>query len=435
MTSLLAGFVLIPAMSTQAAAAETCRGESATIVGPGDGRIDGTAGNDVIVTNGALVVFSQGGDDVICTTGSRAITVVAGPGIDVVDRRGDLDPAADSEVFHAETFVGGAARDFVVLPTTGELSVSTGAAEDIVVAGGGGEGHFGEVRLGGGDDVFASTYDNTPPPPMAEFEGDSVAPTGSLEVAGGRGSDLFDFGIADRVSWTIDVGSGRLRREGRTEIQFRQFEVHRADTWAADRERQLSVVGGDRDDTVEVFDPQYLRSAKMSGGNDVLLLGHLNHAEGVRPPVVRGGRGRDELEVGFRGERALITVDLAREAYWRGKTRLGRFSGFEDAAVEADTVVLRGTDGPNRLTSGGCVRGFAYGGGGQDVIRVAPEPRGNFCAGVGELRAYGGTGRDRLHGGSRDDYLDGGADHDTANGAGGVDTCMASEVRRSCERR
>lgn len=83
-TTLLTATLLTPASAT--AGAETCQGRSATIVGTGIA-VDGTPGDDVIVTGASQIVRAGDGNDLICVSASVGdqIYIEAGPGNDSVD--------------------------------------------------------------------------------------------------------------------------------------------------------------------------------------------------------------------------------------------------------------------------------------------------------------------------------------------------------------
>jgi hypothetical protein len=71
-----------PSTSTSAeGATPPCQGERATLVGhPGKRKLVGTDGRDVIVSNGAREVLGEGGDDLICVTGTTwSVTTPTGP--------------------------------------------------------------------------------------------------------------------------------------------------------------------------------------------------------------------------------------------------------------------------------------------------------------------------------------------------------------------
>src|SRR4051812_36943343 len=87
--SMLAALVTLPAASTSGAGlAPLCHGERATIVGDGQNKLRGTAGDDVIVTNSAERTYAGDGDDLICVTGQydtdQSPAVEAGEGNDRV---------------------------------------------------------------------------------------------------------------------------------------------------------------------------------------------------------------------------------------------------------------------------------------------------------------------------------------------------------------
>ncbi|MFN3215736.1 MAG: calcium-binding protein [Acidimicrobiales bacterium] len=114
-----------PAQSMQ------CRGQSATIVGtPGNDRIKGTPGRDVIVTMGGNDrIKGLGGNDIICS----------GPGRDRI--------------------VGGGGNDYIAAGS-GNDRVSAGAGRDVVNGGRGndrllGGGGNDSIEGGPGDDVMA----------------------------------------------------------------------------------------------------------------------------------------------------------------------------------------------------------------------------------------------------------------------------------------
>ena len=115
-TVLVAG-ALLATPTTATAAGETCNGEAATAVGSLNSSIAGTAGRDVVVTNGAALVSTGDGDDLVCITpgpGGQAtggsptapllVDVSTGPGDDAVLSEG--------------------------VPVPGDIGVSLGAGSD-----------------------------------------------------------------------------------------------------------------------------------------------------------------------------------------------------------------------------------------------------------------------------------------------------------------
>ena len=85
-TALVAGALLSAPSSAASATAQTCQGRPATIVGTGPD-IQGTPGDDVIVTGTSQRTYAVAGNDLVCVSPS-AVLVVAGDGDDVVDASG-----------------------------------------------------------------------------------------------------------------------------------------------------------------------------------------------------------------------------------------------------------------------------------------------------------------------------------------------------------
>lgn len=125
---LVAAGLLTAALLTSApaqAAAETCQGRPATVVGSGD-LVTGTEGDDVVVTNGAGRVRTLGGADLVCVTsgpeaGSVRQVIDLGAGADrLVVERGDLVGGPRS------SYVGGRGRDSVALWAGPSLDLDLG---------------------------------------------------------------------------------------------------------------------------------------------------------------------------------------------------------------------------------------------------------------------------------------------------------------------
>jgi Ca2+-binding RTX toxin-like protein len=111
-TGLLAATLLTA--PTAQAAAETCQGRAATVVGSAD-VVNGTEGDDVIVTNGATRVRALGGNDVVCVTGgpesgSVRQDIDLGSGDDrlLVERAADVGGPGSS-------YAGGTGRNSIAL--------------------------------------------------------------------------------------------------------------------------------------------------------------------------------------------------------------------------------------------------------------------------------------------------------------------------------
>jgi Ca2+-binding RTX toxin-like protein len=127
LASLLTGGLLTAAPAE--AAGETCQGRPATIVGAGPD-IQGTAGDDVIVTGRSRITDAGAGDDVVCVTPSSFLDpqVNAGAGNDVVD-------TTSSTTFMGLTLLGPGLDRYV--GGSGGGAVRAEGADDVVLAGDG----------------------------------------------------------------------------------------------------------------------------------------------------------------------------------------------------------------------------------------------------------------------------------------------------------
>jgi Ca2+-binding RTX toxin-like protein len=85
-TALVTGALLSAPSSAASATAQTCQGRAATIVGTGPD-IQGTPGDDVVVTGTSQFIYADAGNDLVCVSPSAltAVFVYAGDGDDVVD--------------------------------------------------------------------------------------------------------------------------------------------------------------------------------------------------------------------------------------------------------------------------------------------------------------------------------------------------------------
>ena len=380
----LAAPILAITSTAAEAAAPTCRGQAATIVGSG-GSLTGTEGPDVVVTNGASAVSTLGGDDLVCVTGSVRIGVriVAGAGDDVVD--------------------GTTATDQTVHVTLGP----------------GTDAFYGD----GGDDDVTLTY----PDPG----------TGPDVVQGGGGSDRSTC-RPDPARPILDNATGRFTSAGELRTTWSGLEEFWLLPEPADR--NLTVVGSDAD---EQFFDESAGPTKVDvdlGGGDDTWASRQAPQDTSR---LDGGAGRDlvylasglsDLDLDLRD--GLLTVGTAN-AYEVAA------DNFEDADLFARRVRLNGTDGPNDLGVRAC-NGKVRARSGDD--RVKRQYEGIFdvfnldCrehlminggSGDDELsgsrgadKILGGKGRDSLKGMRGSDRLVGGRGHDHLNGKGQGDTLL-----------
>ena len=115
----LLGLTLLTPTQAATAAAETCQGVPATIVGTPEGRVVGTAGNDVIVSGGAWSVKSGDGDNLVCIPPmegdllGNVVAVDAGAGDNTVVSEGEHNNSDVTLGPGVDTFRGGGWEDRV----------------------------------------------------------------------------------------------------------------------------------------------------------------------------------------------------------------------------------------------------------------------------------------------------------------------------------
>ena len=373
------------APQVSAAAARSCFGKSATIVGTGTAdRLHGTARADVIV--------ARGGDDHI--TGAAANDRVCG-------NRGD------------DTLVGGKGDDRIK-GGPGQDSLSGRTGND-VLDGGSGQADAARFRLatkavtasletntasGEGSDtltgieyLWGSNFNDT----LTGSNGDSgnylVGAAGddviagldsSDRVAGGMGNDTLDGGggldLLDHQTLSgpgpiaVDFPGGTVTGLGSDTIA--NFEgvndTPADDTFQGDASSHNFLLSGGND------------TADAAGGNDLVV-------GGGGDDTLDGGPGTDFLS--FLASPIPVTVDL----------QAGTSSG-EGTDTATDFEVVFGSPYDDVL-DGSNSDNFFFGQGGNDVIR-------------------GFAGSDHLEGGVGTDDLDGGP---------GNDTCLEGETIANCE--
>lgn len=432
--ALGAALVVVPA--PPAGAAGTCRGESPTLVGtPGETRpLTGTEGRDVVVTNGALVVDTLGGDDLVCVTGRtfsdggfRTVRLTTGAGDDVVDGTGATGWSAEavlgegSDEFHGgphgdRVTAGTLSADFRETVDTAPDTVRTGSGEDSVSSGSGTAVNPDTVDLGAGNDSVA-------------WRGGGGAGTGT--VAAGDGRDTLTTVLGGGTA-RLDNAEGRGYLDGASTVSWSgldSFFVFRS----VGTTGGLEFRGGPAAEEVTL---EGMRGAAAPGvlsvdlgaGDDAFR----TDAPGAPGSGYAGGPGRDSVVIGSAD--ATLELDL-RRGRLAVDGRPSAAGGFETAHLLARRVTLRGTDGPDVLLTTGCRQTIA-GRSGRDLLRSSYD--GFFETFVFDCtpraRFSGGAGRDRLRGSLGPDRLIGGAGRDVAEGRGGRDVCRV-ERSTKCERR
>jgi len=370
------------------AAAPTCLGMAATIVGTADDDVlTGTRGPDVILgLGGADQIDGRGGDDVLCggrdddvLTGGRGSdrlhgggggdVLIPGPGDDLVDGGGSRSDAVDLM----------AARGPVTVDLAAGTATGQGSDTLVRVEQAGGSG-FDDVLRGddgpnwligmGGDDALYGLGDD-----------DDLSPgPGDDLVDGGDGRDVDDhyifnaFILGQPLAGPVAVNlvAGTATGEG------------------SDVLVSIEGASGSLGDDTMVGDAQDNLFLDLAEGDDTV-------AAGAGDDLVDGGEGADHLDggpgvdlLGYVQSPVGVTVDLGAGTASDGDALAGfegLFGSFHD-----DTLV--GDGGPNLIA------GF--------------------------------PGDDTIVGGAGDDELYGDEDEDSADGGLGTDICDA-EVETACE--
>jgi Ca2+-binding RTX toxin-like protein len=470
----LLGLALLTPAYSASAAAETCRGEVATIVGTGP-TLTGTEGRDVVVTGTATIVDALGGDDLICATGGATthLEIAAGYGNDVVDTTAlasERDVTVDLGA-GADVFEGGAADETVgtgFIPTSAGIDadpdvVRARGGDDRVMFGASGNPLVDVVDLGPGDDVAT----------VVRFAMDEGA-----SLVGGEGTDRIAVDFTGSGASSLDMAAGIVRTDDGDDHRigrFTSFESADISTtwpggsgaWGPDT---VSYRGTTGDDVVTLrldqtaSDPDV--TVQTFGGDDQVLFTNTPTSD----TRVDTGRGEDLLVAA--GPNGSMQLDLARgvwrserffgpdPAYW-GPTPevvVSAVDNVENAFLMAPEVKLVGDDRANDLSFNAC-RATLRGGAGADRLSAVAEDRwwntfsydcsalaikagATMAGGPGRDRLRGGAGKDELRGDAGSDVLRGragtdvllgGRDTDKADGGKGRDRCTAERERR-CER-
>jgi Ca2+-binding RTX toxin-like protein len=437
------GLAMLAPTTSATAAAETCRGESATIVGTGR-TITGTEGRDVIVTGSATSVSSLGGDDLVCVAisgnpSSNVLDVDAGPGADMVDTTtlGGSYYVATTLGAGADTYVGGPTNDTVwagegsydtVNTDTETDRIDTGAGGDSVLSGTPGSANHDVVRLG--DDADGLTLGS---PDLAT---DAV-------LDGGAGADRLSLRTQDE-DVTLDVPSSTFTGSSGT-AAFSAFEHPSVVAGSG----TITYRGSEGDDSFGLY-PQdgtpTLRATTGAGDDGVTI----EPATITAASSIDTGAGDDQLVTATKT--GALAIDLPRDVLTIDGVEVAA-AGLEDAWLMAPTVTMTGDDEDNELTWSGCdatLRGGegddslawnydylfeAYefrctggrasinGGDGADYLRSSGGDD-RLVGGRGKDKVFGRAGNDTLRGGDGNDTLDGGEGRDDVRGEQGRDQLL-----------
>jgi len=402
------------ASSPAQAVGETCRGQTATIVGEPHGAVTGTPGDDVIVTNGAEDVDAGDGDDAVCVTAtapSYIATVDAGAGDDTVDTTATREFARVTLGAGADRLDGG----------DGGHDVLTGSAEGV-------DAEYDTIRVLGEYDIVRSGQAGQPDPDDIDLgAGDgaislrSEHPTGVLRADHGSPATL-RVGTFAAGTWLIDQAAEQVTLDDQVWFGWDNLALEYVD---AVPDARVGYRGTDAIDFLYLLGGT-ADGVDMGGAGDAVYVGR---AAQVRRWVV-GGSGKDTIEVVASRQ---VRADLRDGQFDRDGTRAD-VRDFEHIKVfGALTAVLHGTAGPNFLASDACDNRIRSGEGADRVYSGTSRGVHSQCRELPvDVKLFGGPGDDYLSAGSVNDHLYGGPGDDTAHGGNGHDVCRAEE-RVSCE--
>jgi Ca2+-binding RTX toxin-like protein len=350
--------------------------------------VDGTAGNDTVITNGGfppevpLEITLNGETRSFDTADFDRIHMRGFAGHDTFDA--DTDPPVlveggdgnDRVDGHAEsglpTVVGGNGNDVVRWEASGQLRQSDlrpfdgGAGRDKIIYG----SFIGDLDLRGFPTVEDATIE------FGKLVGNSLNNSLQItnygDISGGDGNDTLDGSLMDDADFSLLGENGNDRLIGVN-------SVHPASTSVS------NLDGG--------------------AGNDTLV-------SGVAPETLKGGSGLDTLDYSSRTGNLGITIDNVANDGARGAS--GPPTEGDNAMTDIETVFAgSGNDyifgnGLNNLFRGNAGNDFLGGFGGNDAL-------------------YGGSGHDRLEGGNGNDYLEGNSGNDALLGESGTDYFVAGD--------
>lgn len=416
--SLLAVTLLAPmsAAGAASAAVETCQGQPATIVGGSNAQLLGTAGADVIVTNGSTQVDALGGNDLICVTGqSGTVFLKAGEGNDAVS----VQPGASNTTTElgqgADTFVEGNAESHSVYAGT-EAGVDTEAdviriadAYSIVTTGMAGQPNGDIIELNGGQVYWNGT----------QVAPGSVSGEGWLTVS------------STSTTATLDARNGTMTSAD-TSLAFSGFVGF---TFSTPTELgRFTFRGTQRAEYVTVEAPMtFDRDVELGGGKD----SYESNGLGGESSRVRGDGGRDRLLLNLPEFRVRAHLGRSRViATKAGVETTARIRGLEDLILSARRADATGTNRGEYIGLISC-RARVDAKRGKDIISVSDEYDDVWnppdCSSYRAV-IFGGGGNDTVLGSHGDDRLLGGPGRDRVEGRVGRDVCQAEKVR-TCERR
>lgn len=401
----VAASVVAPAYP--AAAAPTCFGKKATIVGTNRDplkmvELKGTPGNDVIVgLGGSDYIDARGGDDLICAGGGDDEIyggpgndkIKGGDGIELIAGRGGNDwiwaGRGPLEELYGEggndRLFGGPGSDDWLVGGPGDDIMNGGLGRDVVLFGDSPQGVHADLGTGeatghGNDrmvsvETVAGTY----------FDDVLYGDDNANLLAGGTGDDeLHGLGGDDHLRSGAPAPAGNDLLDGGEGSDTANYYL----SWEgvqADLSTGQAVSSGV--DTLESIENLF-----GSKENDVLIGNDENNViQGFQGDDVMDGRGGTDKAMFQNSFELLIDLGEGTAVEERGSDTLKNFEDIVGSGF-ADTII--GDDGPNSI--------------------------------------WGGSGADTLVGAGEDDTLIGERGNDNVNGGDGTDACEG-ETRIDCE--
>ena len=406
-TALVLGLAApLSAVPAATAAAPTCAGLKATIVGTaGPNTIVGTPRRDVIWAGaGNDTIRGRGGHDVICG-GEGADRIMGGPGNDRLYGEADAYWADSFGLVHrvGDMIVPGAGDDSVD-PGEDARPVSAGvtAVPDGVSFTGAPAGVVIDLRV-------------NPVVTTAEGTDSIVTLSSGMRVVGTQHADtIFGTNSADTISLLGgddkaygNGGDDTIRNDGPATSGNDLVYGNAGDDTITGAAGSDTFVGGTGEDNLSSTSPLH-QVFRGGGGSDTVTF-PLPYEGGFQ---AMGHGGRDRLRLLGAADLALtakVRLDQRRrKTSIRGffpATLTGKINGFSDVELPARAVTTyKGTNA-------------------SEMITAHPDFR---------VRLYGSGGADVLIGSNLRDHIDGGKGFDIARAKGGKDTCKRVERRSSC---
>ena len=292
-TALVTGALLSAPSSAASATAQTCQGRPATIVGTGPD-IQGTPGDDVIVTGTSHFTYAVAGNDLVCVS-PTATHVYAGDGDDVVDAseagvRANVYLGAGLDRYLGGPGQKGIAGNVVFADGTDDTVTDAGRAYLTVTAavtGAPGTYAGGGIAVWSADQDVAIDLDTN----MVTVGGVHAVNLSGIVDAGvvapravlrGNAEDNYLFGSGCDVLFVGRGGNDTLRGSYNEDSPYAQIKSECEGMKATMR-------GGSGDDNIQGW--QGANRLVGNAGNDEL--------QGrARSDVLLGGSGRDDLRGG-----------------------------------------------------------------------------------------------------------------------------------------